>query len=109
MGQIEDRRGIPGYSALFIMIFTCVLPYIILWFMLDLDTRKPMFSILLISVTVIGYAVWNMICTRLLDREYRPPPDPDRCQRQKEGSQSIPAPLSSPSSAYPITSGSSHP
>ena len=70
MDKADDKQRMYGFAALFIMIFTCALPYVILWFLLDLSINDSMFSILLITIAVLGYLFWNAVCVRLMTKKY---------------------------------------
>jgi hypothetical protein len=70
MDQTDDKQRVSGFAAVFLMVFTCALPYVILWFLLDLSTNDSMFSILLISVAVLGYLFWNAVYVRLMTKKY---------------------------------------
>ena len=70
MDQADNKQRVYGFAAVFLMIFTCALPYVILWFLLDFSTNDPTFSILLIAVAVLGYLFWNAVYVRLMTKEY---------------------------------------
>ena len=66
MGQYLGNKNIRTFIVGIIACLTCVVPYLILLVVLDVDFDKPIFMILLFVIGIIGYIIWNVIYARVM-------------------------------------------
>jgi putative flippase GtrA len=66
MGGVSYQSRVGALVVVVLMCLTCVLPFSILWVMLNFDFDKPIFTILLIVVGVGGYFIWNFIYNKMM-------------------------------------------